>query len=172
LDRSASVEAQDCAKVGSASPQGRFHSILSQIAKLGNFETAGNCATRNLTRRSNTRVSPSTLPCHPPCATTTTPRAPSSPNRVTAKDVRSWTGVYGARTYKSKMDCFPEGPTMFPSKFGGANEDVWGSGSKQTCSFRAVNSYIHSSLFTVSSSFTPRMLDATPMHAALPHEQA
>ena len=26
-------------------------------------------------------------PCHPPCATTTTPRAPTSPNRVTANNV-------------------------------------------------------------------------------------
>ena len=74
LDQSASVEAQDRAKVGAVSLQGRFHSILSQLPKWSKFETAGNCATRNLTRRSNTRVSPSIQPCHPPCATTTTPR--------------------------------------------------------------------------------------------------
>ena len=34
------VEAQDRAKVGSVSPQGCFHSILSQIPKLSNVEIA------------------------------------------------------------------------------------------------------------------------------------
>ena len=75
--------------MGSASPQGRFHSILSQIAKLGNFETAGNCATRNLTRWFKPWMGGSFQQCQTPCATASTPRPPSSPNCVTANNVRS-----------------------------------------------------------------------------------
>ena len=52
--------------MGAVSLQGRFHSILSQLPKWSHFETAGNCATRNLSRRYREWVAPSIQPCQPP----------------------------------------------------------------------------------------------------------
>ena len=74
-----------CLYEPSASPPSRVFS-----GRAGGCENHENGATRNLIMRFQSRKARSIRHIHTPRATTTTPRAPSSPKCVTANNVRSW----------------------------------------------------------------------------------